>query len=283
MVIQECTPTYDEQMWMDHLKICGTTMKKEDKDLPDYNCPIFICEEDGHQVCDFWLSGYLYDMSDFIGLFRFLSKAKPSDVCNFHVNSGGGDLTTGYALYQAIKNSKARVIVWLEGRCCSAATFIALSGADLRISPAVEFMVHQAYFADAGKWNNKKEYEAFRDKWYFNVFHDVYDDFLTEDEMAMIHSGKEFWMTCEELGDRLKKMQDMRDEQRRKEEAERAKVDAIQRKYMAMMRQEIESLKLSGEVVIASSDDPDLDKKVANAKKKVIAKAKEKKNESSKR
>ena len=61
-----------------------------------------------------------------------------------HVNSPGGDVFDGIAIYNAIRNHPADVTVRIEGLAASAASFIAMAGDTIVIERNAQMMIHDA-------------------------------------------------------------------------------------------------------------------------------------------
>lgn len=58
------------------------------------------------------------------------------------INSLGGDVYTGIAIHDALKDLKARVTVVVEGIAASAASVIAMAGDEIRVHPGDTIMIH---------------------------------------------------------------------------------------------------------------------------------------------
>lgn len=64
---------------------------------------------------------------------------------NVHINSVGGSVYDGLAIFQALRNHKARIVTYVDALAASAASLIAMAG-DHRVSaPYAETMVHKAW------------------------------------------------------------------------------------------------------------------------------------------
>jgi ATP-dependent Clp endopeptidase proteolytic subunit ClpP len=61
-----------------------------------------------------------------------------------HLNTPGGDAFDGVAIYNALKDHKARVTTIVEGLAASAGSFIAQSGDRIRMNRAATMMIHDA-------------------------------------------------------------------------------------------------------------------------------------------
>ena len=66
------------------------------------------------------------------------------DVINVHINSYGGEVAEGLAIYNTLKNHKATVTTVCDGFACSAASVVFMAG-DMRImNEASLLMIHNA-------------------------------------------------------------------------------------------------------------------------------------------
>jgi ATP-dependent Clp protease protease subunit len=74
----------------------------------------------------------------------FLKEHAKAKEILVRVNSPGGDVFTGAAIYNALKKCDARVIVEVEGLAASAASYISMAGDEIRVHKGAFFMIHQA-------------------------------------------------------------------------------------------------------------------------------------------
>lgn len=79
---------------------------------------------------------------------RKLNNAKNIDV---RINSEGGDVFTGKAMYTLLTTLKANVTVHIDGLAASAASFIAMAGNEIKISESAFVMIHDAYGVSVGR------------------------------------------------------------------------------------------------------------------------------------
>lgn len=68
----------------------------------------------------------------------------PSKAVHVHINSPGGDVYDGLAIYHTLKHSKAEVIVHVDGLAASAASFIAMAGGQIIMGRNSRMMIHDA-------------------------------------------------------------------------------------------------------------------------------------------
>lgn len=75
-----------------------------------------------------------------------------ADSIEVHINSVGGDVFDGVAIYNALRMHDASVIVYVEGLAASAASFIAQAGDEVIMLRGSEMMIHDA---SAFAWGNE--------------------------------------------------------------------------------------------------------------------------------
>jgi ATP-dependent Clp protease, protease subunit len=97
---------------------------------------IFIYEDVG----DSWFGGV--SARQFTSDLRGLGDV---DTLNVRINSYGGDVFDGLAIYRNLADHKARVIVHVDGIAASIASVIAMAGDEIRIAEAGEIMIHDAW------------------------------------------------------------------------------------------------------------------------------------------
>lgn len=64
---------------------------------------------------------------------------------NLRLNSYGGDVFDGLAIYRLLADHKAKVIAHVDGIAASIASVIAMAGDEIRIAEAGEIMIHDAW------------------------------------------------------------------------------------------------------------------------------------------
>lgn len=119
---------------------------------------------------------------------------------NIRINSNGGEVYCGIAIYNAIKNSKADVHIYVDGIAASMASVIALCGQPVEMSKYARLMLHSV---SGGCYGNKKdmqkcieEIESLEDS-----LGDIYAGKLgiTKEEVKSLYfDGEDHWLTAEE-------------------------------------------------------------------------------------
>lgn len=72
-------------------------------------------------------------------------QALDADEVNVHINSYGGDVSEGLAIYNTLKNSKAKVKTYCDGFACSAASVVFMAGDERVMNSASLLMIHNAW------------------------------------------------------------------------------------------------------------------------------------------
>lgn len=87
---------------------------------------------------------------------RDLAKVEATEL-TLHLNSPGGEVFDGLAIYQAIKTSKANVTVMIDGLAASIASVIAMAGDRVVMAPKAQFMIHDAFTMGVGNAGELRE------------------------------------------------------------------------------------------------------------------------------
>ena len=73
----------------------------------------------------------------------FLDQLGDVEKLNVHINSGGGSVFGGIAIYNILKRHKAEITVYVEGIAASIASVIAMAGDKIIIPSNAQMMVHK--------------------------------------------------------------------------------------------------------------------------------------------
>ena len=116
---------------------------------------IYLFEEIGAG----WLGG--------ISAKRFAEDLKaagsPSQI-NLHINSPGGSVFDGIAIYNTLRKNKARVVVDIDGLAASIASVVAMAGDEIRMAENAMLMIHDPWIVTAGSAAELRETADLMDK-----------------------------------------------------------------------------------------------------------------------
>lgn len=83
---------------------------------------------------------------------------------NLHINSLGGDVFDGMAIYNILKKRTAKTTVYIEGIAASIATIIAMGGDEVIMSENSLFMIHNAWSGAMGEADDMRKTADLLDK-----------------------------------------------------------------------------------------------------------------------
>lgn len=120
---------------------------------------------------------WLYDEIGFFGVsaadFVTEFKALGSVPIDLHINSPGGAVFDGIAIYNTIRHHPAPVTVHIDGLAASAASFIAMAGDRVQIARNATMMIHDALGLCIGNAADMTELAGFLEKASDNIA-DIY-------------------------------------------------------------------------------------------------------------
>lgn len=92
---------------------------------------------------------YIYDEIGYYGVtasdFTKEIMDLTAETIELKINSPGGEVFDGVAIYNALKDHPATVNVTIDGLAASAASFIAMAGDHIKMSRGSEMMIHEAH------------------------------------------------------------------------------------------------------------------------------------------
>lgn len=89
---------------------------------------------------------------------KALDGLKGVKTLNIFINSEGGDVFDGKAIYTQLKRFNAKKVVHIDGLAASAASFIAMAGDEIITAPAATWMIHQAWGWAIGNADEIRDY-----------------------------------------------------------------------------------------------------------------------------
>lgn len=97
-----------------------------------------------------------WPFTDEEGLIRSMAEMKDKHLLA-RINSPGGDVFAGMALFNAFANHPGGVTIRIEGMAASIASMLAMAGKKVEAYPNTTFMVHNAWIGVAGDHNALRE------------------------------------------------------------------------------------------------------------------------------
>lgn len=129
----------------------------------------------------------------------FLDEAKGKDI-NIYINSGGGSVFAGMAIYNMLKRHQGYKTVYVDGLAGSIASVIALAGDKVIIPSNAYMMIHKPWCGLHGNSTELREMADTLDKIEEGILN-VYNENLAENadiEVVKAMVNAETWLTGDE-------------------------------------------------------------------------------------
>ena len=169
---------------------------------------------------DYKLYGEITEAENYIDLIDALRYSSPNDEFVIRINSGGGLLSTGNTIINAIKESPAHVHGYIESECGSCATFVFLACDSHGFADDIEFFTHTASSGSYGKEHENFARATFSRKRIHRLIKETYAGLLTEQESQNVLNGQDYYFDKEELQERLENYYEYQETLRAIEEQE---------------------------------------------------------------
>lgn len=162
---------------------------------------------------DYYLTGHIGAAEDYLDLCNILRSASAQDEVIIRINCPGGSLNTGNMIINAISESEANVIGFIESECGSMATFIFLACHTWGVSEAAEFFAHTCSYGAWGKEHENFSQAEFLRKQQHKMTRKRYQNFLLSEEIEKLLLGQDVYLDADEIMERLDTYAVARDEQ----------------------------------------------------------------------
>lgn len=172
---------------------------------------LFITEHHDHIAYEYYLVGEIGHPDEYLDVCHALRNCGPQDQFLIRINSVGGQVRSGNQLINAIKESQALTIGFIEHDCGSMATFVFLACDTWGVSPYAEWFGHTV---SAGNWGKESEtFEAaqFLRKQTHTRIQREYNAFLSPEEIDSLLKGSDIYLNSDEIMDRLEVFQEARE------------------------------------------------------------------------
>lgn len=127
--------------------LCAATENSADNAAADNVASISIYEQIGESA-----DGRGMTAARMSGILRSIGN---SDIV-VNINSPGGDFFEGVAIYNLLREHKAKVTVKVVGLAASAASIIAMAGDEIQMGDGAFFMIHNAWAVTVGNRHDLK-------------------------------------------------------------------------------------------------------------------------------
>lgn len=130
------------------------------KALDRWNSGIRAAAESDNSISVFDIIGHDYWTGEGVTAKRIAAALRTmgdNDV-TVNINSPGGDMFEGLAIYNLLREHKGQVTVKVLGVAASAASIIAMAGDHIQVARAGFLMIHNAWVGVAGNRNDLRDY-----------------------------------------------------------------------------------------------------------------------------
>lgn len=162
---------------------------------------------------DYYLTGAIGDPEEYLDLCNILRSASPQDEVVIRLNTPGGQVRTGNMIINAIEESEANVIGFIESDCGSMGTYIFLACHTWGVSESAEFFAHTCTSGSYGKEHETYEQAVFLRKQQHKLMRKRYANFLTEVEIEKVIAGSDVYLDADEIMERLEVYAEARSKQ----------------------------------------------------------------------
>lgn len=148
---------------------------------------------------------YIYDEIAWYGasaddLVREIAGITASEI-HVRLNTPGGSVWDGMAIYQALRGHGARIVTHIEGLAASMGSVIALAGEEVRMAKGAFFMIHNPWVLILGDARELRETADLLEKIETNIVGIYMDRTGATEEEIRAAMDAETWYTAEEARD----------------------------------------------------------------------------------
>lgn len=162
---------------------------------------------------EYYLTGPIGAAEDYLDLCNILRSSSSQDEVVIRINCPGGSVNTGNMIINAINESEANVIGFIESECGSMATFIFLACHTWGVSEAAEFFCHTCSYGNWGKEHECFAQAEFLRRQQHKMTRKRYSNFLDTDQIERLLLGQDVYLDADEIMERLEVYAEARSEQ----------------------------------------------------------------------
>jgi len=145
---------------------------------------------------------YLYDEIGFFGVMAedFVKDlaAISTPIIHLRVNSPGGSVFDGTAIYNAIKHHPSKIVAHIDGLAASIASLAVMAADEIHMAENAFFMIHQPWSIVMGNSETMREEADLLDKVGGSIIKTYVDRSIIDEKTVIEMMDKETWMTAEE-------------------------------------------------------------------------------------
>lgn len=143
------------------------------------------------------IAWYAVDAQEFVGRLNALDASQ----INLRINSPGGSVFDGVAIYNSLKAHKAKITTYIDGVAASIASIIALAGDEVRMAKNAMFMVHDPWALVVGNASDLRNTAETLDKVAGTLVQTYVNASTLDADEVRAAMLAETWYTAEEAKD----------------------------------------------------------------------------------
>ncbi len=122
------------------------------------------------------------------------------DAITVRINSYGGSVTDGLAIYNALKRHRATITVSIDGIAASIASLIAMAGDTVQMAANAQLMIHAPWGGAYGNATQMREYADLLDRWAESMAgsYAAKSGKTREDVLAWLTDSADHWFSADE-------------------------------------------------------------------------------------
>lgn len=156
------------------------------------------------------LTGGLGPAEDYLEELQLIRELKEGETVHLNINGYGGQVATLVQFVNVINGTAGIVQGNLEGMAHSCHSMLFLACHSWTVGSNCIMLVHNYSAGDYGKGAELKASVDAKHNWCGSIAKDIYEGFLTEDELATVLDDKDIWINSEELVPRLNNLAEHR-------------------------------------------------------------------------
>ena len=153
--------------------------------------------------CTILLYGEIGDYADVRAedvISQIIAAEKTYQRIDIRINSIGGQVGTGIAIFNALKDSKAEITIYIDCLAASTASIIAACGRKVKMSRYARILIHKP---TGGVWGNADEIKTYQEQLIEieNIICDIYSKRtkMSIDEIRSTYmDGKDHWLSADD-------------------------------------------------------------------------------------
>ncbi|WP_299582071.1 head maturation protease, ClpP-related [uncultured Microbulbifer sp.] len=149
---------------------------------------------------------YIYDYIGYYGVeakaFIDELKALDADEIDLRLNTPGGSVFEGNAIYNALKRHKAKITTYIDGLAASMGSIIALAGEKVIMADNAMYMIHNPWTTAYGDSRELRKTAETLDKLRSSMLNDYHQKTGIEKEELIAMLDGETWLTASECVDK---------------------------------------------------------------------------------